>query len=156
MPPLHYRGISLLSCVSMVFTCFSNNRITTYLDTMDLIEDEQNGFRKDGSYLDHIYVLSSINRNRINEKIRINKKKLFQRLSILKKRLIMWIEILCFIEYCNIIFMEKYIILLNLYIHSNTISCITINGCCLSWFKVNSGVRQGDPLLLSLFSLFKI
>ena len=43
-----------------------NNRLTNYLE--GLIPDEQNGFRKNRSCNDHVYVISSIVRNRIKNK----------------------------------------------------------------------------------------
>ncbi len=39
-------------------------------------------------------------------------------------------------------------------LYRNTILCIRINGYCSLWFRVNSWVRQNDPLSPSLFSLF--
>ena len=44
-----------------------NKRIVVYMDINSVIEEEQNGFRKDRSCEDHIYSLTSIIRNRKNE-----------------------------------------------------------------------------------------
>ena len=62
--PLNYRGISLLSCMSKIYTSCLNNRITEYLDRQDLLVEEQNGFRKERSCHDHIFVLHSIIKER--------------------------------------------------------------------------------------------
>ncbi|CAC5425824.1 unnamed protein product [Mytilus coruscus] len=47
--PLHYRGISLLSCISKLYCGFINNRLSSYLEDNDLLSEEQNGFRKNRS-----------------------------------------------------------------------------------------------------------
>ncbi|CAC5422556.1 unnamed protein product [Mytilus coruscus] len=42
--PLYYRGISLLSCISKLYSGFINNRLSSYLEGNDLLSEEQNGF----------------------------------------------------------------------------------------------------------------
>ncbi len=64
---LNYRGITLLSCVSKVFTGIINNHIVCYCEENNVYEDEQNGFRKTRSCEDHIFTLTSILRNRMTE-----------------------------------------------------------------------------------------
>ena len=63
--PLNYRGISLLSCVSELYTRVVNNILTAYCNICDILVDEQNDFRKDCSCLDHIFSSSSIIKNRL-------------------------------------------------------------------------------------------
>ena len=65
--PMSYRGISLLSCIGKAFTAFLNNRIIRYCEMLNLIHDEQNGFRSGRSCVDHLFSLCSIVRNRINQ-----------------------------------------------------------------------------------------
>ncbi|VDI26947.1 Hypothetical predicted protein, partial [Mytilus galloprovincialis] len=43
---MNYRGVSLLSCISKLYSTFINKRITHYLENQDILADEQNGFRK--------------------------------------------------------------------------------------------------------------
>ena len=62
--PLNYRGISLLSCLYKLYTSMLNLRLTNYCENNNYLVDEQNGFRPKRSCQDHIYVLSSIIRNR--------------------------------------------------------------------------------------------
>ena len=62
--PLNYRGISLLSCLSKLYSAFVNNRLTTYLENNDMLSDKQNGFRAERSCEDHVFTLSSIIRNK--------------------------------------------------------------------------------------------
>ena len=51
--PLQYRGISLLSTTYKLFTSILNNRIMTVAENSHLYADEQNGFRKKRSCIDH-------------------------------------------------------------------------------------------------------
>ena len=39
-------------------------------------------------------------------------------------------------------------------LYSNTLSCVKINGITTPWFQTLSGVKQGDNLSPTLFSLF--
>ena len=64
--PLNYRGISLLSCVSKLYSAIIESRITNFCDNARLIVDEQNGFSKDHSCTDHVYFLTTIIRNILN------------------------------------------------------------------------------------------
>ena len=43
--PLNYRGISLLSCVSKLYSAVINKRLRKYMENNRLLADEQNGFR---------------------------------------------------------------------------------------------------------------
>lgn len=56
----NYRGITLLSCVGKLFTSILNKRIKTYLESTGLLGDEQAGFRKNHSTIDHIFLLHSL------------------------------------------------------------------------------------------------
>jgi len=63
--PLSYRGISLLPCISKVYTGILNYRLINYLEELDLLADEQNGFRPNRSCEDHVFVLTSIIQKRL-------------------------------------------------------------------------------------------
>ena len=62
--PLSYRSISLMSTVAKLFNSILCKRITEYLDNNDLLCEEQNGFRRLRSCIDHIYTLYTILRKR--------------------------------------------------------------------------------------------
>lgn len=64
--PMNYRGISLLSCVSKLYSSFMNKRLTKFLEQNDILADEQNGFRRNRSCEDHVFTLNSIVRNNDN------------------------------------------------------------------------------------------
>ncbi len=99
---------------------------------MELIEDEQNGFRKDRSCLDHIHALSSIIRNRINKKL---------------PAFVAFVDFKKAFDYVDRYFMFYSLMQYNIdgkvyksikSLYTNTISCIRINAYCSPWFRVNS------------------
>lgn len=63
---MNYMGVSLLSCVSKIYSAFINKRLTTFLENEDIRVDEQNGFRENRSCEDPIFTLNSIVRNNQN------------------------------------------------------------------------------------------
>ena len=61
--PDNYRGISLLSVTSKIFTGILNKRLYNWAEYNDKINIEQAGFRKSHSTIDHIYTLYSMASN---------------------------------------------------------------------------------------------
>lgn len=146
--PLNYRGISLLSCVSKVFSSIVNKRIVSYYESADLLVDEQNGFRKGRSCQEHLYVLTSVVNSRWSQG-----KSTFAAFIDLEKafdsvdRVLLFYRLLCY----NIDG-KVYSIIHKLY--SKTIACLKLNDTLTDWFDVLLGVRQGDSLSPTLFNLF--
>jgi exonuclease III len=68
LKPENYRGISLLSVTSKLFTAILNKRLYTWAEQEHKINDEQAGFRKDYSTIDHIFSLLSMIRACFNGK----------------------------------------------------------------------------------------
>ena len=135
--PLNYRGISLLSCVSKVFTGVINKRITGYCEENNVYEDEQNGFRKNRSCEDHIFTLTSILRNRLSEG-----KDAFCAFIDMQKAFD-WVD-------HDLLFYRllKYNITGNIYycikaLYSHPIAHVKVNNYVTDWFNISSGVRQG-------------
>lgn len=58
--PENYRGITLLSCIGNLFTAVINYRLIAYIESERILGEEQAGFRKGFSTLDHIFVLHSL------------------------------------------------------------------------------------------------
>ena len=54
LKPENYRLITILSCTGKLFTSVLNIRLTTFLDTHDILNENQAGFRKEYSTVDHI------------------------------------------------------------------------------------------------------
>ena len=55
--PRNYRPITLLSCLSKVFTTIINNRLTTFLESNNKLSEIQSSFRSGYSTADNILVL---------------------------------------------------------------------------------------------------
>lgn len=58
--PNNYRGVSLLSVVSKIFTYILNKRLSLWMEECELLAEEQAGFRADRSTVDHIFSLLCI------------------------------------------------------------------------------------------------
>ena len=58
--PLNYRGITLASSVYKLYCIVLNNRLSNWENEQSVIADNQNGFRKQRSTIDHISSLTSL------------------------------------------------------------------------------------------------
>ena len=146
--PDNYRGISLISCFGKLFTMAINERLTNYLDVVGSIGDEQAGFRKNYSTLDHIYVLSSLidlykNKGKHIYCAFIDYKKAFN----LVDRSSLWIKLLR-----NGINGKILNVIHNMYLNAK--SCVKMYSNLSPLFKCGIGVRQGDNLSPLLFALY--
>ena len=56
--PLNYRGITLISVACKIYCVILNERLVKWADQNDKLNDEQNGFRRSRSTLDHLSTLS--------------------------------------------------------------------------------------------------
>ena len=59
----NYRGISLLSVTSKIYTSIINNRLYNWAEANNKINEEQAGFRRNYSTVDHIFTLHTIASN---------------------------------------------------------------------------------------------
>ena len=146
--PLSYRGISLLPCISKIYTNILNIRITFYLQNMNLLADEQNGFRCNRSCEDHVFSLTTIVQNRLYHGkdtfvAFIDFTKAFDSVD----RNLLLFKLLDYNINGNIYFAIKKL-------YSETHNCIRVNSMYTRWFPSLYGVRQGDCLSPTLFSIF--
>lgn len=146
--PLNYRGISLLSVVSKLYSSVLNDRLKKHLEDQELLVDEQNGFRPKRSCEDHLFTSCTIIRNRL-----LNKLDTFGTFIDIKKAFD---------------FVDRDILLYNLLSNSingkfynsikailtDTSSCVKLNGMLTDWFPTLSGVKQGDSGLPTIFAFF--
>ena len=58
--PDNYRGITILSCFGKLFTSVLNDRLNQNLENMNILNEEQAGFRKNYSTNDHIFNLKCL------------------------------------------------------------------------------------------------
>jgi len=142
--PLHYRGISLLSCVYKLYTGILNNRIVDYCESNQIVVEEQNGFRKDRNCMDHIFTLSSL----IN-----NKKEVFTAFVDLKKAFDCVNHELILYKLLRLGMTGKiYFSIKSMY--SQAVAKVKLEDKFTEWFSTAQGVRQGDTLSPTLFSLY--
>ena len=57
--PTNYRTISLISCIAKLYSSLINIRITKFCEDNNLLVEEQNGFRKNRSCMEHVFSLTS-------------------------------------------------------------------------------------------------
>ncbi len=60
MEPSNYRGIALLSCLGKPFTSIISSRLEEFVESDDLVCENQSGFRKGYSTLDHSFLLKGL------------------------------------------------------------------------------------------------
>ena len=146
--PDNYRGITLLSCFGKLFTSILNNRLNNYLENMNILAEEQAGFRKGYSTTDHIFNLKCL-----IDLYLFRGKKLYCAFIDYKKafdsvnRVYLWQKLIN-----NNIDGKMFKIIHNLY--ANAKSCVRIGNSKSTSFSSNIGVRQGENLSPVLFSLF--
>ena len=146
--PVNFRSISLISTVGKLFTGLINKRISTFLETNNLLVDEQNGFRAKRSCEDHIFALSSI--------LNVAKAKNQDTYA-------------CFVDFMKAFDSVHHKLLLHkLYnigvrgtmynmvkaMYTNATSAVQIKNFTTNWFPIKTGIRQGDSLSPTLFAIF--
>ena len=146
--PVNYRSISLISTVGKLFTGLINKRISNFLETNNLLVDEQNGFRAKRSCEDHIFALSSI--------LNVTKAKKQETFA-------------CFVDFMKAFDSIHHRLLLyklqnigikgTMYnmikaMYTNATSAVQIENFTTDWFPIKTGIRQGDSLSPTLFAIF--
>lgn len=146
--PENYRPITLLSCLSKLFTSILEKRLSIFLNENNALNQNQAGFRKKFSTLDHIFTLNSI-----IEIMKHSKKTLYCCFIDFSKafdsvwRIGLWKKLI------DLKINGKFLRLIkNMY--DNIKSCISLDNEQSNFFSINCGVRQGENLSPILFSLF--
>ena len=148
--PLNYRGISLLCCFSKLYSAIIHNRLYNEAEKENWIVEEQNGFRKKRSCLDHLFVITSVVRNNLEAE-----KAIFAAFVDFQKAFD-WVDrgllLYKLVQFFGINGKMYWAIKSML---QNSQSRIRLNKSFFSnWFDVSSGVRQGDSLSPLLFNLY--
>ena len=146
--PLQNRCITIVCCVAKIYSSILNKRLQKYLETNNILVEEQNGFRVGRSCIDHIYVMCTVLRNR---------------------KLLGQDTFLCFIDYKKAFDSVDRNLLLyklsNIGVHghmyqaisslySNPKSRVILNDYETDYFDCPVGVKQGDCLSPTLFAIF--
>ena len=146
--PLNHRGISLMSTVAKIFSAIINKRLSDYLENHKIYAEEQNGFRRLRSCLDHLFTLTTVIRNRKMQKLPtycafIDFEKAFDSVN----HTFLWFKM----SACGI-----HGKLLNIVrtMYANLQNCVRVGGRLTDWFAQAAGVRQGDTLAPTLFALY--
>ena len=141
--PNNYRAITITSCLGKLFTLL-NTRLSSFVN----INENQAGFHKNHSNIDHIFVIKAL-----LDIYSAKKKKLF----------------CCFVDYTSafdtIWHAGMYIKLIKegvtgkilnvaYQLYQNVKSCVELNGNKFDYFCCNIGVCQGDSLSPLLFAIF--
>ena len=118
------------------------------METMGLLVDEQNGFRPGRSCIDHAFTLSSIIRNRINQK---------------KSTFVAYVDFEKAFDWVDRDLLFYKLLTYNVdgrfynsikALYANTTTCIKLNGNLTDWFATKTGVRQGDVMSPTLFNIY--
>ena len=114
------------------------------MENNNILADEQNGFRSNRSCEDHIFVLNSLIRNKANVFTAfIDLRKAF---DFIDRDMLLYKLLL------NKVDGKLYNSIKSIY--SSSTSCIRINNKLTDWFDCKNGVKQGDNLSPTLFSVF--
>ena len=142
--PDNYRGITLLSCFSKLFTSVLNNRLTEYIDELGLMGEEQTGFRHDYSTMDRVFVLKNLIDLYLNKRKRlycafVDYRKAFDTVN----RTFLWLKLLS-----NNIDGNIFIVIFNLYNEAKSCIMNTFTKHLSPFFLCNIGVRQGENVCI--------
>ena len=146
--PNNYRGISINSCISKLFTLLLNDRLTNFTENRHSIHFNQLGFRKGYRTADHVFTLKTVIDNTLSAK-----KDLFVCFVDFKKAFdTVWRDGLLLKLLKNRVSCKFVRILRNMY---NSLKCCVRLPFGLSQpFPSLTGLRQGCNLSPILFNLF--
>ena len=148
--PNNYRGITLLSCVGKLFTGILNVRLNVFCEVFNILSENQAGFRKRHSTIDHSFVLKSL-----CDIMKFQKKKLFVAfIDYVKAFDKIWRQGLWYkLKQYNI---KGKILAVIQSMYSSIKSCIIgAGGATSDFFESHIVLRQGENLSPILFGMFE-
>ena len=148
LDPSNYRGISIMSCMSKLFSSVLNNRLQTFFDKNKIINETQIGFQPKARTSDHMFVLRTL-----IEKYQSLDSKLYVCFVDFQKAFDSVVHNILFYKLCKVnISGLFYNVLKNMY--SENCIQIKVGNNLSEQVSQNVGVRQGDNLSPNLFKLF--
>ncbi|UYV60717.1 hypothetical protein LAZ67_1002021 [Cordylochernes scorpioides] len=147
--PSNYRGIALISNVSKLFTSILRSRLEEWVEGRRVIPENQAGFRKERSCIDHIFTLTTL----IQLSLRKKRGKLYVFFVDLRKAFDTVPHSLLWKKLYNLGISYQFISTIKSYYEQATIA-IRWKGLFTESIKINSGVLQGEHFSPLLFILF--
>ena len=145
--PSNYRGISLINCISKIFSGVLNGRLIKIME--DKFSNSQFGFRENHRTSDSLFILKSL----INKYIHKKKQKLFICFVDLQKAFdSVWRDGLLF-KLANIGVGEKIYNIIKSHFYK-TETAFKLENLHSNFFETTRGVRQGDSISPTLFNIF--
>ena len=147
--PANYRGITLTSCLGKLFTSILQSRLQHFLESNDILNPEQFGFRSNSRTTDNLFILKQLIHKYLSSKQNlyvcfVDYEKAFD--SVWQSGLLHKIKAMG-------INGKFYNVLKSMYTSISS-SVILENNKISESFKCNKGIRQGDGLSPVLFSIF--
>ena len=144
----NYRGISLVSCLSKIFTGILNKRLNNWVDNNNIVSDAQFGFRRGRSTVDAIFVLNAIIQRILSKNERlacafVDLRKAFD--SIYRNALYFKLNRLGVNAKMLRIIRDMY---------TNVKACVRGCNSYSEFFKCAIGLKQGEVISPLLYSLF--
>jgi exonuclease III len=144
----NYRGITLINTFSKLFSIVIKNRLEKFASHNKLLCDSQFGFRQSKRTTDAIFILLSIIQQQFMKKEKLYAAFVdFQKAFDLVNRDALWFKLL------SGGFSSKIVNIVKL-IYSNVMSCVRQENSLSDFFKIDLGVKQGEPLSPFLFIMF--
>ncbi|UYV74894.1 hypothetical protein LAZ67_12001706 [Cordylochernes scorpioides] len=145
----NYRGMALIRNVSKLFTSIRRSRLEEWVEGRRVIPENQAGFRKGRSCIDHIFTLTTL----IQLSLRKKRGKLYVFFVDLRKAFDTVPHSILWKKLYNLGISYQFISTIRSYYEQSTIA-ISWKGSFTVSIKINSGVLQGEPLSPLLFILF--
>ena len=146
--PLQNRCITLMCCIAKLYSSILNRRLQKFLEKNNILAEEQNGFRASRSCIDHILVLCSVLRNRKALGLStfvsyIDFQKAFDSVD----------RNLLFFKLSQIGVTGKFYNAISA-LYKNPRAKVLLNEFETDYFNCPIGVKQGDNISATLFSIF--
>ena len=148
--PNNYRGLTITSCMSKLFSIVLNRRLENYLKINGIIKPHQIGFKKGARTTDHIFVIKTLMDKFRNKRV---KKSLYMCFVDFEKAYdSVWHKGLILKLLKNGI-RGRFARLIQCIYQVNRM-CVKTNGILSGYFNGYKGVRQGDVMSPNLFNIF--